>query len=208
MKRRSLIMTTMLALLTIAGCQMRPPNHEQLKAEIMQDVLLEVRKQLAAYGVSGEFVADARSEMKWEIEQEVVRKLQMLAPDSEVPMTASRLLQAPGPSGPTGVAEGSILRNGEGLPDCRVILVAMVRADTALGLLKGFKDGDKFETVTDKDGKYRFVRLPAGSYKLKWQLPGDTGWIRRLRYEPDVTIEAGTTSMLANVETSRRLVPS
>ena len=52
----------------------------------------------------------------------------------------------------------------------------------------------------------RSILLPVGAYKLKWQLPDDTGWIRRLRDKPDAVIAEGETAVLKSVETSRRLV--
>ncbi|KKL51380.1 hypothetical protein LCGC14_2296050, partial [marine sediment metagenome] len=109
--------------------------------------------------------------------------------------------------GPTGNAEGYILRNGDGLANCHVKLVRMVEAETLMGLLKVFKAGTEFDAVTDEKGKYRFQKVPVGSYKLKWQLPEDSGWIRRLRYKPDVTIALGKTHQLKAIETSRRPVP-
>ncbi len=191
-----------------AGCQALFHSDEQLKAEIMAEVLIEVRKQLAIDRVSGESVAEARAQIKWEIEQDVLKKVQMLAPGSEAAMTAGRLLEAQEPGAPTGDAEGYILRNGKGLPNCRVKLVELVPAETFFGVVKAVKERNQFEAVTDEDGKYRFEGLPLGNYKIKWQLPDNTGWVRRLRRKTDVTIEAGKTSTLSSIDAGKRLVPS
>ena len=53
-----------------------------------------------------------------------------------------------------------MLRQGEGLPNCEVKLVRMVGAQTLVGMLKVFKDGAEFNTVTDEKGKYRFENVP------------------------------------------------
>ncbi len=169
--------------------------------------MAEVRQLLALHGVSGKTVEKTRAQLKSEIEEEVIRKLQMLAPESEVAKAAAKLPQEKPVSGATGIAEGQILRDGNGLPDCHVKLVRVVEAQTMAGLLKVSKEGIELETVTDKDGKYRFEAIPLGSYKLKWQLPDDTGWIRRLQDKPDVDVEAGTTKVLKAIETRRGLAP-
>lgn len=208
MKRRSLMILMTLAVVTAGGCQMPPSDTEQLKAEIMTEVLIEVRKQLAAHGVTGESIAETRAQLKWEIEQEVLRKIQMLAPGSESAMTAGRLLEANSPDVPTGNAEGYILRNGKGILNCRVKLVELVPAETFFGVVSAVKERNQFEAVTDEDGKYRFEGLPLGNYKIKWQLPDNTGWVRRLRRKPDVTIEAGKTSTLSDIDVGKGLVPS
>ncbi|MDK1030489.1 MAG: carboxypeptidase-like regulatory domain-containing protein [Planctomycetia bacterium] len=199
------------------GCHMPKTSRETLKEEIMLEVLaenaglmIELRQLLAEQKVTGEKFVDAREQMTREITAEVVRKFQMLEPDSDIAKVLNlspyglRQVNA----GPTGVAEGEILHRGKGLPDCRVKLVRLVQAESIAGLLKVFKEETEFETVTDEHGKYRFEMLPVGSYKLKWQLPGDTGWIRRLKDRPDVTVSVGQTSVIKTVETTRGLVPS
>jgi hypothetical protein len=73
-------------------------------------------------------------------------------------------------------------------------------------MLNTIREGAEFTAVTDEHGKYVFEKLPVGTYKLKWQLPNDRGWIRRLRDKPDAVITEGQTAVLKSVETSRRLI--
>ncbi len=192
----------------ITGCQKSISRQELDSVTFKVEVMTEVRQLLALHGVSVQSVEQSRAQLKSEIEEEVLRKLQMLAPESELAKAAPKLPQEKAVSGATGIAKGQILRDGKGLPDCHVKLVRLVKAQTMAGLLKISKEGIEFETVTDQDGKYRFDPIPVGSYKLKWQLPDDTGWIRRLRDKPDVDVEAGTTKVLKTIETGRGLAPS
>ena len=192
----------------ITGCQKASISRQELDSVTLKvEVMAEVRQLLALHGVSGGSIEKARAQLKSEIKDEVIMQLQMIAPDSEVAKAAAKLPQEKPVSAAIGIAEGQILRKGKGLPDCHVKLVRLVEAQTMAGLLKVSKEGIEFETVTDKDGRYRFEAIPAGSYKLKWQLPNDTGWIRRLRDRPDVDVEVGTTKVLKAIETSRGLAP-
>ena len=209
MRHSDLVIFATFLAVTVAGCKAKPlTDREQMKAEIMVEVLTEVHQQLAAHGVSKGSVKETREQMKREIEQEVMRKLQMLAPGSEVAKAAKDSLKNRGVAGPVGIVEGKILHRGKGLVKCRVKLVRLVKTDTVAGLFKVLKEGMEFDAVTDKDGKYRLEGLPVGSYKLKWQLQGDKGWIRRLRQKPDVTVKVGEISVVRTVETSKGLVPS
>ena len=103
-----------------------------------------------------------------------------------------------------GNVKGRMLRAGVGLAQCRVRLVQL----TSTGVIfETYVAGDEFETITDENGYYRFKALPVGNYKIKWELPGDKGWIRRLKDRPDVTINEGRTSLLKPIETHKRLLP-
>ena len=196
--------------LTAAGCQPRVTGREELKAEILAEVMIAVRQQLAAHGIADKDVQATRAQLKREIESEILRKLQMLAPEGQLARRAdgTALGTTQPAAGPSGAVAGRILRTGKGLPSCKVKLVRMVRVETMGGLMKVFKEkeGTEFSTATDEDGKYEFAAVPVGHYKLKWKLPGETGWIRRLRYKPDVTVEAGKTHKAKTIETSRRLI--
>ena len=71
-----------------------------------------------------------------------------------------------------------------------------------------WRDGRvEFQTVTSAEGLYRFENIPEGKYALKWQLPGEEGWIRRLHKEADVTVEPGRTHVIKSVNMSKGLVP-
>ena len=94
---------------------------------------------------------------------------------------------------------------------CEVKLVRMLRPARATenmsfrSVFSTYEEGAEFVALTDRDGRYRFESIPVGEYKLKWLLPGDTGWIRRLKLEPDATIQQGRTAPLKPVEMNRSL---
>ena len=46
-------------------------------------------------------------------------------------------------------------------------------------------------TKTDSQGRYVYDRVPPGQYMLYWQPDENTGWVRRLREEPDFEVIAG-----------------
>lgn len=205
MKHRTVATLLVLCALWVVGCGVPLTDRQKFKDEIMRDVILTVHLQLLSQGVKSEneSLIAARERLKLEIEDAVLRKLQMLAPESGPrAVLASAALTQP-PAGAVGKAEGRILRKGKGLPDCKIKLVTMVQSG---GLLKVYKEGAEFDTTTDKDGKFAFDALPVGSYKLKWQVPGDTGWIRRLQYKPDVKVEPGKITVAKTVETARGFV--
>jgi hypothetical protein len=103
-----------------------------------------------------------------------------------------------------GNVKGRMLRAGVGLAQCRVRLVQLTSSGS---ILKTYIAGEEFETITDEDGYYRFKALPSGNYKIKWELPGDKGWIRRLKDRPDVIVKEGRTSLPKPIETHKRLLP-
>jgi len=51
-------------------------------------------------------------------------------------------------------------------------------------------------TQTDSQGRYAFDRVPPGQYMLYWQPNENTGWVRRLREEPDIEVIAGKLARL------------
>lgn len=207
---RVVSMCIVLLVMAIAGCQSQITDRDKLKAEILTEVMGDVYKQLAAYGVSGEDIQKTRDKLKLEIEDDILKKLQMLAPEMQLAGSnnSNTLSTMSIDTDSIGIVEGYILRRGKGLPNCRVKLVRMVETETIMKLLNVFREGTEFIAVTDENGKYSFESVPVGNYKLKWQLPEDSGWIRRLRNEPDVTVEAGETHQLKEIETRRRLAPS
>lgn len=81
-----------------------------------------------------------------------------------------------------------------------------MKSQSVVEIFRTVREGAEFTTVTDEQGKYVFDNLPTGAYKMKWQLPNDKGWIRRLRDKPDAVIVEGETVVLKSVETNRRIV--
>ena len=166
---------------------------EALKKEIIQEILQELRKDQAS--------SDAAAEQtKEQIKQDVIEEI---AGDLTPRQTQEHPQSVRPATGPAGDAEGVMLRRGVGLSGCRVKLVAL--SGTGAGFRAYTKD-EEYIAITDKNGKYRFDQIPQGPYKIKWELPGDTGWIRRIRDRPDVTVIAGKLVVLEPVETARALV--
>jgi hypothetical protein len=95
-----------------------------------------------------------------------------------------------------------MLRKGKPLPRCQVKIVMLEK----WGLLKAVKEGIRFETVTDENGRYHFEKVPPGGYKLYWKPPAESSWIRRIQMEPDIYIEVGETAYLPDRETNVRTV--
>ena len=107
----------------------------------------------------------------------------------------------------TGRVEGRIAHGGNPLPGCKVKIVLMVKRGSAF--FKNFAaqaDAPEFETETDRDGKYVFQDIPEGDYKLFWRPPGEDSWIRRMKMEPDVLVQAGKTCTPKAVDTGRATV--
>lgn len=169
-----------------------PAYIEKLKEELKNEILAELKRQ---EGDARREAIKEREKLKQELRRELLQNM-----ESE-PEHPQRVRFA---SGNVGDAEGQILRRGLGLPEVRVKLVRLLGTS---GMSRGYREDEEYETVTDEKGRYYFHALPVGAFKLKWELPWDRGWIRRLRDEPDVVVGAGQTRVLKDVETSRALVP-
>ena len=214
MKQYLLITLGIFGLLSFVGCSTPAQDTSKLKEELKREILAELRQQQAQIQPS-QIMAEQnreqlRAQMKKEIEQEILAKIQDQVQTqvqeiaSELPDTAKRSIQWQ--AVPIGSAEGHILRNDQGLAGCKVKLTRILKPKSVVEMFNTIREGAEFTTVTDEQGKYVFEKLPVGAYKLKWQLPDDTGWIRRLRDKPDAIITEGQTAILNSVETRRRLV--
>lgn len=170
------------------------PNVQAMKDEIKEEILEALRKDQIA---SEEATVQVREELKKELRQELMKDLRKTGPEPH-----PQAVQYAG--GAFGNAQGQMLRRGTGLPACRVKLVELLGASSRF---RGHTEGEAYETVTDRNGRFSFEGLPVGSYKIKWELPGDTGWIRRIRDEPDIRINAGQSSTMKAIETARPLLP-
>lgn len=166
---------------------------DKLKKEIVQEILEALRAQQEAAEAS---VNQAQRKLKEDLREEILKDLNANQPGQH-PQAARYT------SGSFGHAEGVMLRRGLGLRACKVKLVAL---SGTTNRFQGYSEGEEYITVTDEKGKYRFDNLPVGPYKLKWELPGDTGWIRRLRDRPDVIVRESELSVLKPVETARPLL--
>ncbi len=204
----------------ITGCKSSNKERARMKEEIKREIMAELRaeeklkqeiqtelqaEQTARISevkaapvktpspvVTKKITEEEREKMKKEIEKEILVKVEQQPQPTEQPI-----------SDRVGNAEGFILKKGKGIQGCNVKLVRMKKI---FGMYSEDNE-EEYKTVTDKDGKYRFNSLPVGSYKLKWELPGDKGWIRRIKNEPDVVIKKGSTSTLVPVDASKGALP-
>jgi hypothetical protein len=206
MKHCLLITLTALCFFTFGGCSTPAQDRAKLKEELKREILAELREQKQIPVLASP--QQDREQIKEEIEQEVLAKVQSQVQTitSQLPDANNRPVQWQRVS--VGSVEGLILRDGEGLQGCQVKLVRVLKSQSVIEMFNTIKEGAEFATVTDESGKYHFDRLPVGAYKLKWQLPNDKGWIRRLRDKPDAVITEGQTTVLKSVETKRRLAAS
>ena len=211
-KRYVLTILIALWLFPFAGCSSQTQDRAKLKEELKREILAELRQQRQAPEQTAVMLdqEQLRAQMKEEIEREILAKIQNQIQTqvqeiaSDLPSTGNRSIQWQAVS--IGSAEGRILRKGHGLAGCKVKLIRIMKPQSVVEMFNTIKEGAEFTTVTDEQGKYVFEKLPVGAYKLKWQLPDDTGWIRRLKDKPDAVIAEGQTAVLKSVETSRRLV--
>ncbi len=103
---------------------------------------------------------------------------------------------------PTGSVHGRLLQRGLPVVNCQVAIVPM------------HKDGATDENgirqpvtaVTDNDGVFGFVNVPAGAYKLTWLPAGATQWIRRIEMKPDVIVHEGQDTTLKDIRTALRTI--
>ena len=175
---------------------LRNAEIDALKEQIKFEILNELRDQDAPVFRTNEpsvsQKAQPREELREFVEEDLSEDLASHPQEVSLPIEGR------------GHAEGQILRRGAGFSGCQVRLIGRGNAGSRF---KRSKEEIEFQTVTDENGNYRFENIPPGNYKLKWQLPGDTGWIRRINDKPDVTVELGRTSVLKPVETSKGLLP-
>lgn len=136
-----------------------------------------------------------RQSLKAELKREILAELRE-APAAEPSATPVS----------TGKAQGRLVFKGAGVPGCRAKLVRLLESDTFLGMFREVRQGAEFEALTDEEGRFSFGNVPSGRYRLMWQVPGDTGWIRRAREAPDAVIEPGRAAEIPEVRLERRPV--
>lgn len=209
-----LVAVCVLLLAAIPAVGQNPADLDALKETIKNEILQELRGVSTKNSLTPSFIEQLKEEIKRELLEEMKRS-SGVPESSTTPRRNSPKIslpnQAPSPhpqavrlaNSSSGDAEGFILRNGAGLSGCEVKLVTLSGTSSRF---RGYTEGAEYFTVTDVTGKYRFQQIPVGTYKLKWQLPGDTGWIRRLWDRPDVRVRAGQLNTLKPVETSHQPV--
>ena len=106
----------------------------------------------------------------------------------------------------TGRVEGKIIHGGNPLSGCKVKIVLMAKKGMPFFSRYSSKDALEFDTETDREGRYVFQEIPAGNYKIYWKPPLSDSWIRRMKVEPDVFIQAGKTCYMKDINTARSTV--
>jgi hypothetical protein len=99
-----------------------------------------------------------------------------------------------------GSVQGTIVWQGKPLNNSKVRIsletytgFSIAALQRMLGLENDKSTGQEvnFETQTDAQGRYCFSKVPPGYYRLYWQPDAQTGWVHRLRENPDFEINSG-----------------
>jgi hypothetical protein len=104
-----------------------------------------------------------------------------------------------------GRVEGVIAWQGRPLENGKVKIVLESYTGFSIAALKKMVAGGKgqqaaeegvsFETETDSQGRYSFSQVPPGYYRLYWVPDPQTGWVRRLRENPDFEVTPGNLTI-------------
>ncbi|MGR3176268.1 MAG: carboxypeptidase-like regulatory domain-containing protein [Candidatus Scalindua sp.] len=101
-----------------------------------------------------------------------------------------------------GKVTGRMLFKSKPLPGCQVKIIMLEK----WGMFGTPKEGLRFETITDENGRYLFDTVSPGGYKIYWKPPGESSWIRSIKMEPDIFVEAGETYHFRDRETNIRTI--
>ena len=162
---------------------------ERLKEQIKDELRLEFEKrqeaQLETQQEDGIAIAER---IKEELRAEFEKKEQIEEETFEVENY--------------GRVTGRMLFKGKPLPGCQVKIMMLEK----WGIFGTPKEGLRFETITDENGRYLFDKVSPGGYKIYWKPPGESSWIRSINMEPDIFVEAGETYHFRDRETNIRTV--
>lgn len=103
-----------------------------------------------------------------------------------------------------GSVEGKIFQSGKPLKDCPVKLIMMEKVGFLTKEYHTVEGASEIESVTDDHGVYHFTNIPPGQYKMYWMPPSETGWVRRLKMNPDVVVESGKRVTPKDIEITKR----
>ena len=159
-----------------------PVDAEKLKEQIKEELRLEFE------GKQGKDDIAIEEKIKEELRLEFENKKQMEEETFEVENY--------------GRVAGRMLAKGKPLPGCQVKIMMLEK----WGMFGKPKEGLRFETITDENGRYLFEKVHPGGYKLYWKPPGETSWIRSIKMEPEIFVEAGETYHFRDRETNIKTV--
>ncbi len=181
-----------------------PVDPEILKEQIMEALRLEFEKKNKQEKIALE--KKLKNELRHEFEKKQEKEdvaVEKIKEDLRLEFEEKKQLEEEVYAAENfGVVKGRMLYKRKPLPRCQVKIVMLEK----WGLLKTVKEGIRFETVTDENGRYHFEKVPPGGYKLYWKPPTESSWIRKMQMEPDIYIEVGETAYLPDRETNLRTV--
>ncbi len=181
-----------------------PIDPERLKEQIMEELRLEFEKKQK----QKEVVLEEKLKDKIRLELEKKQKKEDVAIEDikeELKLEFEKKQQMEEKTYEAenfGNVKGRMLFKGKPLSRCQVKIVMLEK----WGIFGTPKEGLRFETTTGENGRYHFEKVPPGGYKLYWKPPAESSWIRRMRIEPDIYVEAGETYYLPDRETNIRTV--
>ncbi len=167
-----------------AGKGQSSVDPEKLKEQIMKELRLEFEKKQKME--EGTIEGKIKDEISAELEKK--RKIREEIYEDEN----------------FGEIKGRMLHKDKPLQGCRVKVTMLEK--WGWSVMGKTKEGLKYETVTDENGRYHFKKVPPGGYKLYWKPPTESSWIRKIKMEPDIYVEAGETSYMSDRETNVRTV--
>ncbi|MGR3310400.1 MAG: hypothetical protein ACUZ77_06450 [Candidatus Brocadiales bacterium] len=106
-----------------------------------------------------------------------------------------------------GRVEGVMLRKNRPLQDCEIRIVMLVKSKIPFS--QSFKQPElptEYDGITDSEGRYHLMNVAPGEYKIYWKPPMESGWIRRIRMRPDITVVGGKTTYPKDIETLKRII--
>ena len=159
-----------------------PVDAEKLKEQIKEELRLEFERKQGKDDIAIE------EKIKEELRLEFENKKQMEEETFEVENY--------------GRVAGRMLAKGKPLPGCQVKIMMLEK----WGMFGKPKEGLRFETITDENGRYLFEKVHPGGYKLYWKPPGETSWIRSIKMEPEIFVEAGETYHFRDRDTNIKTV--
>lgn len=122
-------------------------------------------------------------------------KVSQVTESSKTETTHEKMLQEE-----LGGVQGTIVWQGKLLDKGRVRIdlerytgfsIAAVKRMLGIGKDNSPEQTVSFETQTDAQGYYTFSQVPPGYYRLYWMPDPQTGWIHRLRENPDFEVIPG-----------------
>ncbi|MFQ5687596.1 MAG: carboxypeptidase-like regulatory domain-containing protein [Candidatus Scalindua sp.] len=159
-----------------------PVDTERLKEQIKKELRLEFEEKQAKKQEKDDVA----------IEEKIKEELRVEFENKEKVSAAENY----------GRVAGRMLAKGKALPGCKVKIIMLEQ----WGMFGKTKEGLRFETITDENGRYLFEKVPPGGYKLYWKPPGETSWVRSINMKPEIFVEAGETYHFRDRETNIKTV--